>query len=39
MSGGVDSLTIIFLNRQDFPLDHSDSIQDGLFEGENRIGQ
>ena len=43
MSGGVDSLTSFYLNRQDFPLDHPGSIQDGLFmagfglvgEGEN----
>jgi hypothetical protein len=31
MSGGVDSLTNLYLNRQDFPLDHPGSIQDGLF--------
>jgi hypothetical protein len=31
ISGGVDSLTSIYLNRQDFPLGHPGSIQDGLF--------
>jgi hypothetical protein len=31
MSGGVDSLTTLYLNRQDFPLQHPASIQDCLF--------
>ena len=39
MSGGLDSLTNLHLNRQDFPLDHPGSIQDGLFiAGFGRVG-
>lgn len=40
MSGGVDSLTNLYLNRQNFPLNHPASIQDGLFiAGFGRVGE
>lgn len=31
MSGGVDALTTLYVNRRDFPLDHPGSIKDGFI--------
>ncbi len=31
MSGGVDALSTLYVNRKDYPLDHPGSIKDGYF--------